>query len=337
MCTQLLFSSVFKTGATGPASTSSTVVAVAGGHKVAKSLQQQQLSKAVHTQVIQMQSTICNILYFIFENESTWPDVFVRAYIDDSVTYRNWVDASVCKEFVDNIRTGFYTKQIPASSCMATAASTAAATTTPDTTTDPSKIMLVDDDESITTTSLEVVGGFNLKKSQITRRYGSTKEQIKQLIIEAVKSYMNATATTTKLQQPSSIVPIKRVGSVITTTATAASSSQPTTTATTAAAAAATAAANLVDTKHFIKFLQNICGIDAEIRTLCLSKIDAWLLNPKLEPNAQDLLMAICVNSHEITTTNATTENTSVVFVQQIIKIKPKLKQNQHYFECIRY
>ena len=33
--------------------------------------------------------------------------------MDDSLGERNWVDSVACKEFVDNVRTAFYTKPIP--------------------------------------------------------------------------------------------------------------------------------------------------------------------------------------------------------------------------------
>lgn len=58
-------------------------------------------------------ATICEILMNAYENESTWPEIFVRAYIDDSLGERNWVDLAACKTFVDNIKTAFNTKPIP--------------------------------------------------------------------------------------------------------------------------------------------------------------------------------------------------------------------------------
>lgn len=58
-------------------------------------------------------ATICSLLLNIYECESTWPDIFIRAYVDDSLGERNWVDSVACKEFVDNVRTAFYTKPIP--------------------------------------------------------------------------------------------------------------------------------------------------------------------------------------------------------------------------------
>lgn len=58
-------------------------------------------------------AAICGILFHVYEHESTWPDIFVRAYIDDSLGERNWVDSASCRTFVENIRTAFNTKSIP--------------------------------------------------------------------------------------------------------------------------------------------------------------------------------------------------------------------------------
>ena len=83
---------------------------------------------------------------------------------------------------------------------------------------------------------------------------------------------------------------------------------------------------NLTDNRNFLKLLQNTCGI-GEIRTLAMSKMEAWLANPKLTSSAQDLLMSICVNC----------EPSDRDLISQIVKLKPKIKQHQpHYYDCIR-
>ena len=316
MCTNLLFSNnVFKTA--GGSLLGGSAAVKGGGGGVKSSIQQQQMSKAAQAQLVQMQLTVCNILFYIYENESSWPEIFVRAYIDDSMGERNWVDSTVCKEFVDNIRTAFATKPIPAHFSTvqpppptSSSANTATSHSVETTASDLACFKITDDEQQQISESL------SMKKCQTQRRYASTKDQVRQLVIDLVKNYMSSSTVKT---QP--LVAIKRPsGSAVSTVA--------------AAAAAAAAGSNQsIDNKNFIKLLQNICGIDAEMRAICLSKIDAWLLNPKLEPSAQDLLMAICVNSHDLN--SASVENNS--FIQQIIKIKPKLKQHQHYFECIRY
>lgn len=54
-----------------------------------------------------------NILLAAFQDEKSWPDIFVRVYIEDSLGERIWVDHEDCKGFVDNIATGFKTKLPP--------------------------------------------------------------------------------------------------------------------------------------------------------------------------------------------------------------------------------
>lgn len=56
-----------------------------------------------------------NILLAAFQEEKSWPDIFVRVYIDDSLGERIWVDHEDCKGFVDNIITAFRTKLPPKS------------------------------------------------------------------------------------------------------------------------------------------------------------------------------------------------------------------------------
>jgi hypothetical protein len=60
-----------------------------------------------------VQQLICNLLYKLYENETQWPDLFIKSYIDDALIERNWVDSDLCKEFVQNILLAFHTKIIP--------------------------------------------------------------------------------------------------------------------------------------------------------------------------------------------------------------------------------
>ncbi|XP_013170475.1 PREDICTED: integrator complex subunit 1 [Papilio xuthus] len=55
----------------------------------------------------------CNMLYAGHKDSSTWPDTFIKVYIEDALNERWWVDCSWCKCFVENIVTAFNTKQPP--------------------------------------------------------------------------------------------------------------------------------------------------------------------------------------------------------------------------------
>eukprot|EP00794_Sanderia_malayensis_P009153 gene9152-10125_t len=54
-------------------------------------------------------SMACNILTNVFQNEDNWPQSFIKAYVDDALGDRSWVDSEHCKVFVDNIITAFGT------------------------------------------------------------------------------------------------------------------------------------------------------------------------------------------------------------------------------------
>jgi hypothetical protein len=61
-----------------------------------------------------LQPAICNILHVLYEKEPCWPEIFARAYVDDSLGERSWVDNSLCKDFVQSVHAAFgTTKSIP--------------------------------------------------------------------------------------------------------------------------------------------------------------------------------------------------------------------------------
>lgn len=51
-----------------------------------------------------------NVLMAAFQKEKSWPEIFVRVFIEDSMGERLWVDHADCRGFVDNIVTAFGTK-----------------------------------------------------------------------------------------------------------------------------------------------------------------------------------------------------------------------------------
>lgn len=55
----------------------------------------------------------CNVLMAAFGAEESWPDNFVKVYIDDLLGERVWVDREDCKCFVENIYTAFPTRASP--------------------------------------------------------------------------------------------------------------------------------------------------------------------------------------------------------------------------------
>ena len=51
-----------------------------------------------------------NVLMTGYHNITSWPDIFVRIYIEDAMGERIWVDHPESKYFVENVCTAFETK-----------------------------------------------------------------------------------------------------------------------------------------------------------------------------------------------------------------------------------
>lgn len=56
---------------------------------------------------------IINLFQHAFHDENTWPEIFVKLYIEDCLSDRVWVDSDECKEFVEIIVATFHTKLAP--------------------------------------------------------------------------------------------------------------------------------------------------------------------------------------------------------------------------------
>lgn len=60
-------------------------------------------------------SLVVNLFKYAFHDENSWPENFIKMYIEDSLGDRVWVDNDECKEFVDIIIASFKTKLPPKS------------------------------------------------------------------------------------------------------------------------------------------------------------------------------------------------------------------------------
>jgi integrator complex subunit 1 len=275
LCTNLLFTNKTLSNQLMPGQTSvlksKSLQSIRGGPT---SPQQNQLK---------IQPCICNLLNHIFENETNWPEIFIRAYVDDSLGDRSWVDNPQCEEFVENIKTAFKTRPIPF---------------TVDTNNGSNFVNIDEQQIELTASGLLDLAD---KKSKVTPRYDSIRTEIEILLNDLIRNQLNST-------EKSASQPVKRLlGQTIPVRPEPVSSG---------------------DSRNFLKLLQNICGLP-EVRLIVLPKLETWLINPKLCNSAQDLLLAVCVNCVEGTQIDKE-------IISQIIKLKPKLKQQQHYYDSIR-
>ncbi|XP_071035573.1 integrator complex subunit 1-like [Parasteatoda tepidariorum] len=118
-----------------------------------------------------------NILMFAHKDDSNWPDAFVKAYIEDSLGERMWVDHDYCKGFVDNILTAFKTKSIPKNMLIPERLFKPEACPSP-----PN--IATDDDESCSSISLETQE--SLEGVAVFPRYVYSEESLTQHVLEVV-------------------------------------------------------------------------------------------------------------------------------------------------------
>lgn len=209
--------------------------------------------------------------------------MFKKAYVDDSLGERAWVDNALCDEFVENVKTAFSTKPIPFSV-----------------------------DNPANTPSASSNGSFessdkaNGKKATASlNRYVHSRPEIESFLIETLRVHLSNTATAIAANKSNLMLPQQQQRQL-----------------------GQNPSISAADHRGLLKLLQSTCGV-SEVRTMVLSKLETWLANPKLIALAQDLLLAVCVNcAHQSVLERET--------ISQLIRLKPKIKQQQHYYDCIR-
>jgi integrator complex subunit 1 len=198
---------------------------------------------------------MCTLIYNVYENEPDWPEIFIKAYIDDSLNERIWVDNPNCKEFVENIQTAFCTKPIPFSAVENNITQQQIQYS--------SDLQLLRSGEDavmsgsdVLTAPSDLIDLTSGKRPQILApRYVSIRSEIEVIVADMVRSYMN---NGNKARQP-----IKRpLGS-------------------TSVLSSSSTAPSPIDNRNFLKLLQNTCGF-SEIRAIVLTKLETWLMNTKV-------------------------------------------------------
>jgi hypothetical protein len=87
-------------------------------------------------------------------------------------------------------------------------------------------------------------------------RYSSSRQEVESMLVEQVRAQL---AQATKTQQQQHQQQHRQLSG----------------------AGGSTTGANTVDTRNFLKLLQSTCGL-AQIRSLCMTRMETWLLNPKV-------------------------------------------------------
>lgn len=168
----------------------------------------------------------------------------MKAYFDDSLGERSWVDNSSCKEFVQNIVTAFDTKPIPFSADNNNTNATSLSGGSHDlSSANPAESQC----EQI---SLALIDSSN-SKGLVIARYTSVRSEIEVHLVDLIRNQLNS-----KHQQANQRI-LGQTNSIL------------------------QSSANTVDNRNFLKLLQSTCGF-GEVRAIALSKLEGWLVNPKV-------------------------------------------------------
>lgn len=193
-----------------------------------------------------IQPVICNILAMVFENEYTWPEIFVTAFVYDSIGERCWVENSLCKDFVENVKTVFKTRPIPYSW---ENSSSQIASNNSNSSLDIINIKTVEVESILEVT--ESIIDFTNKKSHICPRYESIRNKIEITLVDLMKKITNGGSKGQALKRA-----IGQSGISINSTVNA-------------------------ENKNIIKLLQNLCGI-SELRKMATQRLEILITNPKV-------------------------------------------------------
>ncbi|XP_025155435.1 integrator complex subunit 1 isoform X3 [Harpegnathos saltator] len=123
-----------------------------------------------------------NLLMKGFCDKKNWPEIFVKLYTDDAVGERVWIDHEECKGFVDNIMTGFNTRQPPKS-----ALQSEFPVLMPRDCQSPSTV----DDEDPTTSATSLSADKEKIEFTVSPRYTHCIENVESIVLEAVKEQLN--------------------------------------------------------------------------------------------------------------------------------------------------
>ena len=190
---------------------------------------------------------ICNIFALVFENEYSWPDFFITAFVYDSIGERCWVENPLCKDFVENIKTAFNTYPIPFSCENAN-------TQLVSNNNSNSSVELINvksiESDNITDVDEGIVD-FTSKKSKIAPRYETLRNKIEASLSDLVKKIINGSSKGQAYKRSIGQSSLSINSNVNT------------------------------DNKNIIKLLQNLCGIP-ELRKIAAQKLEIWISNPKV-------------------------------------------------------
>ncbi|XP_012280876.1 integrator complex subunit 1 [Orussus abietinus] len=123
-----------------------------------------------------------NLLMRGFHEKKSWPEIFVKLYIEDALGERVWVDNEECKGFVDNILTGFNTRHPPKNVLQPELP-----VLTPRDCHSPSTL----EDEDSGTSTIQTSNEKEKIEFPVCPRYAHCIDNIELIVLEAIKEQLN--------------------------------------------------------------------------------------------------------------------------------------------------
>lgn len=197
--------------------------------------------------VLLIHPVICNILALVFENECSWPEVFVTAFVYDSIGERYWVENPLCKDFVENIKTAFKTYPIPFS--CENSNTQLVSNNNSNSSIELINVKSIEQDQMLEAT--EGIIDFTQKKSKIAPRYENLRNKIESSLSDLIEKIINGSSKGQAFKRTLGQSSISLNLNINT------------------------------DNKNIIKLLQNLCGVP-ELRKIATHKIEIWINNPKV-------------------------------------------------------
>nr|CAD7438682.1 unnamed protein product [Timema bartmani] len=124
-----------------------------------------------------------NLLLRGFQEKNTWPDSFIKLYVEDSLGERVWVDHEECSGFVNNILTAINSRTPPRSMLQPEMVGLSAC---------PSPSTATPDDENQTPGDLGLPADIAFKSDvPVVPRYVNMQDVVEQIVMEAVREQLN--------------------------------------------------------------------------------------------------------------------------------------------------
>ena len=236
-----------------------------------------------------------NVLYSAFQDITPWPESFLRVYVEDAMGERVWVDQTECKLFTDNILTAFNTILPPSATRegeVGLAHCPSPPTGCSSGSRTPTRQGLEEEEPEVEIIELPINRDVVTLESGVVQRYGA------RLVDRHWRMDERVEATVVEIVRDQLNRRQQGQGTE-----------------------------NI--TRNFIKFLTYACG-SGEVRQLAASRLEMWMMNPKISRSAQELLCGV--------TLNCVTHTQSDVEVMVLLtKLRLKSKPNINLFlTCIK-